>query len=112
MSVLGAIKRLFLYQFREDGSGFILNKEEKPVYDVRTEKNPKRDEKIFSDIEKNREYLEKRFSYKTNDDLVIREVTLNGDTKSFLVFFDGMCKSDEINDGIIKQLLEIPLFGK
>ncbi len=112
MSILDVIKRSLLYQYSEDKNEFVLKNEEKPIYDVRTEEAPQTNEKIFSKIEENSNYIGKRFSYGVNDDLVIREITLNGDTKSFLVFFDGMCKGDAINDGIIKPLLEIPLLDK
>ena len=112
MSILNVIKSSLFYQYSEDKDEFVLKKEEKPIYDVRTEETPQTNEKIFSNIEENSNYIEKRFSYGVNDDLVIREMTLNGDTKSFIVFFDGMCKGDAINDGIIKPLLEIPLLDK
>ena len=110
MKISELVKRFFLYQYKGYKEGFVLKKAEKPVYDVRSEVAPKKNKNVSSDLEENRKYIEKRFSYKTNDDLVIRDLALNGDTKSFLVFFDGMCSAEEINDGIIKPLLEIPLF--
>ena len=112
MSIMDLIKRFLLYQYSEDKEEFVLKKEEKPVYDVREEDFSHVNERIFSEIDKNCNYIKNRFSYKENDDLVIREIELNGDTKSFLVFFDGMCSSDSINLGIIKPLLEIPLLEK
>ena len=112
MSIMDLIKRFLLYQYSEDKEEFVLKKEKKPVYDVREEDFSHVNERIFSEIDKNCNYIKNRFSYKENDDLVIREIELNGDTKSFLVFFDGMCSSDSINLGIIKPLLEIPLLEK
>ncbi|HAL63029.1 MAG TPA: spore germination protein [Clostridiales bacterium] len=113
MSFLNIIKRNLLYQCGEEKEKFVLKKNEyKPIYDVREEKSPQRNQTIFTEIEKNKNFIKKKFNYPKNVDVIIRELILKGDTKCFLVFYDGMCDSDAINNGIIKPMLEIPFFDK
>ena len=89
---------------------YIGEKEDKIIYDVR--ENQEQDEvpEISDDYEKNKSYLEKRFSYPDNDDVVIKEIELADKTRAFIIFYDGMCDGKLINNGIVKPLLEIPLF--
>jgi len=113
MSFFNTVKRYLLYQQKEEKEQFVLKKpENKPIYDVREEKPEQKNKKIFKSVEKNRDVIEERFNYQKNADVVIRELTLRGDTKSFLVFYDGMCRGDTINEGIIKPLLRLPFLEK
>ena len=102
MSLGNIIRRCLFYQYSEETEGFVLENNDLPVYDVRTEETTKKNQKIYSKIEDNKTYIKKRFYAAENDDLVIRDISLNGDTKCFLVFYDGMCSGDKINEGIIK----------
>ena len=113
MSFLNTVKRYLFYQYNEQREDFVLEKDRfKPIYDVRQEKPPQNNQKIFADIEKNKAVIEERFDLPKNSDVIIREITLKGDIKSFLVFYDGMCDGDIINTGIIKPMLQIPFFDK
>lgn len=113
MSFLNIVKRYVLYQHNEEKEDFVLKKDKyKPIYDVRREKIPQEDKAISKNIEINMQIIKERFAYPKNADVVIRELTLKGDTKSFLVFYDGMCNGGAINEGIIKPLLQIPLLEK
>ena len=111
MSIANIIKRCVFYQYNKEKEGFVLKKNDAPVYDVRTEAVSPRNEKIFSEIDKNKNYIKKRFSSGLNDDFIIRDMSLNGDAKCFVVFYDGMCSGEKINEGIIKPLLELPLLN-
>lgn len=111
MKISELLKNIILYVPPQQKEEFSLTpKKAAPVYDVRTEQKTRRDARIFTDIQKNLEYISKRFDYPRNGDFVIREIALKGDTKCFVAFYDGMCDGDAINSGIIKPLLELPVF--
>ena len=113
MSFINALKRYVLYQHSgESGEFEIKNIKKSAVYDVREEEPPKERIKISKKIGENKKHIEEIFGYPANSDVVIREILLNGDIKSFLVFYDGMCDGAAINESIIKPMLEIPLFDK
>ena len=110
MKLLQIIKRFILYKPPQNDYTFTLEKQtESPVYDVRKRHIQEKAPKISCNLNENRKYIEKRFDYPHNNDVVIRELCLNGDTKAVLVFFDGMCNGDTINTSIIKPLLEMPV---
>ncbi|MDD6735121.1 MAG: spore germination protein [Clostridiales bacterium] len=112
MKLLNLLRKVVLYKPPPSDSPFVLqNQEDKPKFDVRTEKESTPTPKVADSLEKNRSYIEQRFDYPHNNDVVIREITLNGDVKGFVVFFDGMCDGTAINNGIIKPLLELPVFN-
>lgn len=91
---------------------FKITKEtDKPIYDVREDKPPEPTPKVFSEIEANMNYIKVRFDVPKNNDVVLRDICLNGGTKAFIVFYDGMCDGTSINDGVIKALLELPVFN-
>ncbi|MBO5060049.1 MAG: spore germination protein [Clostridia bacterium] len=111
MKIFDKIKNFFIYTPPDENFQFSLKKDTSgAVFDVRAEKEEPPAPKISKDIEQNRKYIESRFNYPLNNDVIIRDLTLNGDIKIFLVFYDGMCNGKLINDNIIKPLLEIPLF--
>ncbi len=113
MNLLSLIKKIFLYTPPKENLSFWVEKKNSPaIYDVRKENSTPKEQKVFSEIEKNRKYIEKRFDYPHNNDVVIRKLVLNGDTKAFIVFYEGMCKSDFINTSIIKPLLELPFISE
>lgn len=106
------IKKIMIYSPpKEDNSFTLENSKISAIYDVRKNSDAEKTPAVFSDIEKNRAYIEKRFDYPHNNDVVIRKLTLNGDTKAFVVFYEGMCKSDFINLSVIKPLLELPFIN-
>lgn len=113
MSFFNTLKRYLLYQHNEEKEEFVLKKDGyKPIYDVREEKPLQRKEKISHSIEQNKRIVKERFDCSKNADVVLRELSLKGDTKIFLVFYDGMCNGEIINEGIIKPLLQIPHLEK
>ena len=107
------IKGYFLYQYKDEREQFILKKDENaPIYDVRKKETPKTATAISRSIKENRRQIEKMFDYPQNSDVVIREIRLKGDIEAFLVFYDGLCDTKMIDDGIIKPLLEFPYLEK
>ncbi len=113
MKITETLKKLFVYTPPQNEHSFNLGKKSTSVlYDVRKEPQETEVPEIFTKLKKNREYIKERFSVPTNSDVVIRELELSGDTKAFVVFFDGMCDGVNINNGVIKPLLEIPLFSE
>ena len=72
------------------------------------DKNLELPKEVFSDISKNLNYIKVRFNSLINNDIVIREFTLNcaGRTyKAFLLFIDGMVNSSIISDFVLKPLM-------
>lgn len=109
MSFTDTIKRYFLYQYKGQRELFVLEKDENtPIYDVRKERSGGKSVPISQSLLENRRYIEEKFNFPQNSDVVIREISLKGGTKAFLVFYDGLCDTKLIDDSIIKPLLEFP----
>lgn len=112
MKVTQIFKNIFFFSPPKEENTFTISQNEPhTAYDVRSEPAPKKPENVSDNIEDNLDYIKKRFDYPHNNDVIIRELTLNENIQAFLVFYDGMCDGTSINDGIIKPLLEIPLFS-
>ena len=113
MNILNTLKRYFLYQHNDEKEGFVLKEEkESAIYDVRKETGSQKRMKISKGIEESKKTIKEMFDCPKNSDVIIREININGDTKSFLVFYDGMCDGKLINESIIKPLIEIPVLDK
>lgn len=105
-------KKMFAFSPPEKNIPFNLSKNEiSLLYDVRKTLPSTTSDCVFRDIKKNKKYLEKRFDVPHNNDVIVRDILLSWDTKAFIIFYDGMCDGTAINDGIIKALLELPLFN-
>lgn len=112
MNLIDMAKKLLIFSPPADEVSFNLTeKSDGALYDVRKDTNNQKPAKVFKNIEDNCKYIKERFDYPHNNDVVIRELSLNGDTKAFLVFYDGMCDGVNINNGIIKALLELPFIA-
>ena len=113
MKIFDLIRKIVLYKPPPEGNSFTLAEtHEKPTYDVRTEKPAPPVPKISRSLDFNRGYIEERFDYPQNNDVVIRDIVLRGGVHAIAVFYDGMCDGTAINDGIIKALLELPIYNK
>lgn len=72
-----------------------------------SKKAPKSDDNIISsDISSNINYIKQKFNYPNNKDIVIREFTIKGKHKAFLVYIDGMADRMTINNFILRPLLK------
>ena len=108
MKIKDVFKKIF--EFSKNSMSFELEKDnEEIIYDIRREKNEEVP-KISKNYDKNVDYIKKRFDYPHNNDVVMREIELAGSCRAVIVFYDGMCDGNSINDGIIKPLLELPAF--
>lgn len=113
MKLFDLFRRIVIYEPPADDSSFTLDGDtDKPVYDVRTDYTPPSVPKVGKSLAENRAYIEERFDYPRNNDVVIRDIMLKGGVRAIAVFYDGMCDGSAINDGIIKALLELPLYNK
>ncbi len=111
MKFLKTAKKTLFYSHNEEKAPFVLEKDENgPVYDIRKEKPEKSKTRISESLAENKSFAEKLFSVPKNSDVILRELTLRGGRKAFLVFYDGMCSADLIDGSIIKPLLELPYF--
>lgn len=91
---------------------FILQPNKNTIkYDIRKESIPK-EMYVSKDYEENLAYIEKKFSYPDNNDVVIRKLEIFKNIKAFIIFYDGMVSSNLIDLAIITPLLEIPQFAE
>jgi len=80
------------------------------VYDDRKNTPLAKKLKIKEDYDFSLNYIKTRFDVPKNSDVVIKEIVIGEKTRTFVVFYDGMSNGAIINSGVIKPLLEIPLF--
>lgn len=104
---MSLIKKLFTFSPSEKQERFVLSEDDEFEYDIRKERKIEK-HYVSDDIEKNLSYIKKRYNFPMNNDVVIRNIKLKNNTEAFIIFFDGMSKSEYINDNIIKSLMELP----
>ncbi len=97
------LKDFLFYKKKTEKEKFILSKNPEPYkapYDIL--------EKISTDIEVNKKYIENVFSVPENSDVVMRdvEICINGDTIKVLVLYcEGLARSDSVNECILKPFM-------
>ena len=107
------ILRIFKYKPPSDEVAFeIEEKNSEIVYDDRKPMPREKKREISKEYNSNLEYIKLRFNVPQNSDVIIKEIKIREKTRVFVVFYDGMSNGDVINTGVIKPLLEIPLFEK
>jgi spore germination protein KA len=81
-----------------------------PVTNYKNTNDPKTqkadDNNISTDIVSNIEYIKQKFNSPINKDIIIREFTIRGKYKAFIVFIDGMADRITINNFILRPLLK------
>ncbi len=81
----------------------------KPVlldHSLKHENQRDADDSIVSpNIESNKSYLEQKFNYPANKDIIIREFTVASKYKAFIAYLDGMVDRITINNFILRPLL-------
>ena len=106
---MNLIKNMLIFRPPKNNDDFVLkNPENKTAYDVRKKNIPDEKDYVTGEIKKDLAYIKNRFKYPINNDVVIREITLKGNRSAFLFFYEGMVDTQEVNNNIIKPLLEIP----
>lgn len=109
MGVAALLKKVFVYSPEKEYDETILDSTNYNIqYDSRNEPKEEEDIKVSADINENFRTIKKIFSVPDNDDVVIKEFTMRGDIKCFLIFYEGMSNSTFIDDYIIRGMLELP----
>lgn len=62
--------------------------------------------KISTNLDENIEYIKKKFHAGTNTDIIMREFRSGGGVRCFVASIDGMASSVNINDFIIRPLMQ------
>ena len=111
MNIQKEIKELFTFKPPLQADSFTVKKPENNIdYDVRAEKKTEPPTAVSKSYEENLSYIKRRFFVPQNNDFVVRTLKLKENTSAFVVFIDGMTDTDNIDESIIKTLLEIPYF--
>ena len=98
-------KSLFKYEPNPDYDFNIQQAENASVQNLNNEKI---EQKVYSDINKNLEFLQSKYNTLINSDIVIRNFSVickNKEYRAFLIYIDGMSDSVSINDFILKPLM-------
>ena len=103
---MNLIKKLFTYEPSPQSESFVLLEEDDPEFDIRKEKRI-RGSYVSENIEENLSYINERFNVPINNDVIIRQIKLKNGISAFIVFYDGMVNSDNVDNNIIKSLLEL-----
>ncbi len=112
MKIINRIKNLLIFSKPIENEVFELEVNQNKInYDVRNNKEIEVPQ-ISKKIEKNLEYIEKRFNYPENNDFIIRKVLMQGKHQCFLIFYDGMVNTQAVDQDIIKTLIAIPLISE
>ena len=108
MRILSYLKNFFVYKppYKEETEE--INKTSHNIkYDARKEQQePKKS--VYDDINRNLQEIKEIFSVPKNNDFVIKQFIIKGDTKCFLIFYEGMIDTPTVNDFIIRSLMELP----
>jgi len=108
LRILSYLKNFFLYKppFKEENTE-IEEKNHNIKFDAR--KKPENEaKKVYDDINRNMQEIKSIFSVPKNNDFVIKQFTIKGDTKCFLIFYEGMIDTPTVNDFVIRSLMELP----
>lgn len=107
------IKRIFTFEAPAKSENFIIEERKSAVnYDVRCEKFDTVDELVSINYDYNLKYIENRFSYPENNDVVIRKINLKGNIRAFIVFYDGMVDTDMVDLAIVEALQKLPFLSE
>lgn len=109
--ILQALKKIFLYEPVQKYE-FQLSESSAEQSTINNNNNTSKtvpeNQNIFSNYNDNLEYMKIKYNSLINADVNIREFTLyakNKAYKAFLVYFDGMINTGDINDFILKPLM-------
>lgn len=103
---MNVLKKLIKYEPKPKEERFVLSNSPEPDFDVRKEEVIKK-EYVRESLEENLAYIKERFNVPLNNDVVIRQIELKNKIRAFLIYYEGMSNTAQINDNIIKSLLEL-----
>lgn len=81
----------------------------KKLYPLQNISDPAPMTSVSADLQVNLEFIKQAYGAPDNSDLIIRSFEIDADDRrveAFVVFFDGMVNSDQINEAIISPLLK------
>ena len=99
------IKKIFKYEPKLDYNFNIQTIENASVQDLNSEKI---EQKVYSSIGQNLEYLQSKYNALINSDVIIRQFSLickSTEYKAFLLYIDGMSDSMLINHFVLNPLM-------
>ena len=107
-------KKIFIYEPKNDYHFTIPEEssENEPniTYENQQPENEKLEkQEIYSNLNVNLEFMKSKFSVLINADIIVREfnLTIQGKTyRAFIMYIDGMVNSTDINDFILKPLMQ------
>ena len=102
------LTKIFLYKKPKEYYEFSLP-ENSNINETAIPSDDDKDLKIYSDLNKNIDYLKVKYNTLINSDIKLRSFKLNINNKehnSLLVFIDGMINSNSINDFILKPIMK------
>lgn len=101
-----------LFEFNSsDTYDFSIINEKESISNNEDVKTPDMNYKVFTDINKNLDFLKSKYNTMICADIIIREfnmIAYNENHKCFIIYIDGLADSDSNNDFILKPLM----FGK
>lgn len=100
-------KNIFLFNPSPKSDEFDLSRDNETDFDIRDEKNISKTY-VTGNYDKDFAYVRNRFQVPINNDVVMRELVLKNEIRAFIVFYDGMSDSQQLNDNIITPLLKLP----
>ena len=99
------IKKILKYEPQPEYDFNIQATENAAIQELNSEKI---EEKVYSSIQENLEYIKSKYNVLINSDIVIRKFNINCKNKqykAFLIYIDGMTDSVIINDFVLKPLM-------
>lgn len=99
------IKKLFKYEYNPEYDFNIQQTENAKVQQLDKEEIK---EIVYSELQKNREYLQSKYNTLINSDIIIRNFSLickSREYKAFLIYVDGMTDSMNINHFVLNPLM-------
>ena len=107
------LKKILTFEAPARQENFIINDRNNTViYDVRKEEFDKKEDIVSENYDFNLKYIESRFSYPENNDVVIRKINLKGNIRAFIVFYDGMVDTDMVDLAIVETLQKLPFLSE
>ena len=101
-----------LFKFNNsDTYDFSIINEKESISNNENVKAPDMNYKVFTEINKNLDFLKSKYNTMICADIIIREFNMfayNENHKCFIIYIDGLADSDSNNDFILKPLM----FGK
>lgn len=104
MNIKNVMRSIFSYKPKNNYEFYMPNNKD----NANNSDNHFNDQKIYSSLDKNLEFVQSSYNTLINSDIIIRPFTLNARGKqynSFLLYIDGMVDTNIMNDFILNPLM-------